>query len=321
MRVIISTFDELDTSFPVSATQQLLRFGPFELNLDTQVVRKSGTPIKLSPQPFRLLALLASRSGQIVSREEIQQQLWGEETFVDFEHGMNKCIKQIRTVLGDNPDRPAYIETLPRQGYRFLVPVTSKNIPAPKPQVTESKSGEVVRMPLVLGRPAAGIAVAAADPIPVEVAAPRPEVAAISPARSRIRRGRLMWIGAAVLLLALIGGGIYWRAHRRPLLGEQDTIVLANFDDNTGENVFDVTLRQGLWAYLDQSPFLNILSERRVAETLALMKQPKDAIVTAALARDVCVRSGSAATVEGAIARLGRDYVVGLKAVNCQHQR
>ena len=125
----------------MSATQKLLRFGVFELNLATAELRKGGTPIKLAPQPFRLLTLLASRAGQIVSREEIQEQLWDKETYVDFEQGMNHCIKQIRNVLNDNADTPLYIETLPRRGYRFLAPVVSKEIPTPAPRVTESKSG------------------------------------------------------------------------------------------------------------------------------------------------------------------------------------
>ena len=124
-----------------NATHKLLRFGVFELNLDTEEVRKSGTIMKLAPQPFRLLALLATHSGQIVPREEIQEQLWGEETYVDFEQGMNHCIKQIRTVLGDNADNPLYVETLPRRGYRFLAPVISKNVPAPAAQIIKSQSG------------------------------------------------------------------------------------------------------------------------------------------------------------------------------------
>ena len=125
----------------MNGTHKLLRFGVFELNLDTEELRKSGTIIKLSPQPLRLLALLANHSGQIVTREEIKEQLWGEETFVDFEQGMNHCIKQIRTVLGDNADNPLYVETLPRRGYRFLAPIVSKNIPAPAPQIIKSQSG------------------------------------------------------------------------------------------------------------------------------------------------------------------------------------
>ena len=125
----------------MGATQRLLRFGPFELNLDNEELRREGLPLKLSPQPFAILATLAGRSGQVVTREEIQKQVWGEETFVDFEHGLNQCIKQIRTVLNDNPDQPKYVETVPRRGYRFLAPVVAKTIAAPAPQVEVSQSG------------------------------------------------------------------------------------------------------------------------------------------------------------------------------------
>ena len=123
----------------MGATQKLLRFGVFELNLDSEELRKDGTPIKLAPQPFRLLALLASHAGQVVTREEIQKQIWGDDTFVDFEHGMNQCIKQIRGVLNDSADRPVYVETIPRRGYRFLAPVVSKTI-SMAPAVVESPS-------------------------------------------------------------------------------------------------------------------------------------------------------------------------------------
>ena len=136
----------------LSATQKLLRFGIFELNLDSEELRKDGTPFKLSPQPFRVLALLAGKSGQLVTREEIQKQVWGEETYVDFDHGLNQCIKQIRTVLNDNPDRPVYVETVPRRGYRFLAPVTSKTIAAPSPKVVESISG-LRPLPLAITQP------------------------------------------------------------------------------------------------------------------------------------------------------------------------
>ena len=135
----------------LSATQKLVRFGSFELNLDTEELRKNGIPLKLSPQPFRILAMLANSSGQIVTREEIRQQVWGGETFVDFEHGMNQCIKQIRTVLGDNTDNPVYVETLPRKGYRFLAPVTVKTIES-QPAVVESKSGLHGLLPAIMGR-------------------------------------------------------------------------------------------------------------------------------------------------------------------------
>jgi len=125
----------------LSVTQKILRFGVFELNLDAEELRKSGTLIKLAPQPFLLLAVLASHAGQVVTREEIKEKVWGDEINVDFEQGMNHCIKQIRTVLGDNADNPLYVETLPRRGYRFLAPVVSKNVLAPTPRIIKSQSG------------------------------------------------------------------------------------------------------------------------------------------------------------------------------------
>jgi len=303
----------------VSATHRLLRFGVFELNLDTEEMRKSGTAVRLPPQSFKLLALLASHAAQVVSRDEIQKELWGEETFVDFEHGVNKCIKQIRSVLGDDADHPLYIETLPRHGYRFLAPVVSKTISAPRPRVVESDSSEQARSPLLATSVTAGTASAARVAVPsYSPPAPEPEVVRLGGPSPRVWRARLPWVGAVVVLAALVGGGLYWRAHSRLALTERDTIVLADFDNTTGDAVFDGALRQGLWADLEQSPFLNILSEQRIAQTMALMTQPKGAALTPALAREVCVRSGSAAALEGAIALLGRDYVVGLKAVSCQ---
>jgi len=100
-----------------------LRFEGFKLSLRSGELWKDGTPIKLPPQPSRVLVLLASQSGQLVSREEIRQQVWGIETFVDFEQGLNSCIKQVRAVLGDDPDTPHFIETVPRRGYRFIAPL------------------------------------------------------------------------------------------------------------------------------------------------------------------------------------------------------
>jgi DNA-binding winged helix-turn-helix (wHTH) protein/tetratricopeptide (TPR) repeat protein len=105
---------------PIHSRYTLLHFGVFELNLKTGELRKAGTRVSLSPQPFKLLVLLASRPGELVTREEIRQGLWGSETFVDFEQGLNFAVSKIRSALSDNAGAPHYIETLPRRGYRFL---------------------------------------------------------------------------------------------------------------------------------------------------------------------------------------------------------
>ena len=100
----------------------ILSFGPFELNLQSLELRKAGLPIKLSPQALKVLAALARRPAELVTREEIQKQVWDGDTFVDFEQGLAHCIYQIRQALRDDSRAPRYIETLPRRGYRFLLP-------------------------------------------------------------------------------------------------------------------------------------------------------------------------------------------------------
>jgi TolB-like protein/DNA-binding winged helix-turn-helix (wHTH) protein/Flp pilus assembly protein TadD len=117
-----------------SAVQQqnCLRFGEFELDLETGEMRRGGVPIHLQPQPAKLLHLLASHPGQLVTREELRQQLWGSDTFVDFDQGLNFCVKQIRVALGDDAEKPRYIETMPRRGYRFIARVAQPGTAAPR---------------------------------------------------------------------------------------------------------------------------------------------------------------------------------------------
>ena len=100
-----------------------LKFGDFELDLDAEELRRNGTRVRLQPQPFKVLVLLATNAGRQVTRDEIRRHLWGDDTFVDFDQGMNFCVKQIRDALKDNAEQPIYIETVPRRGYRFRVPV------------------------------------------------------------------------------------------------------------------------------------------------------------------------------------------------------
>jgi DNA-binding winged helix-turn-helix (wHTH) protein/TolB-like protein len=106
------------------------RFGQFVFDGDSGALTREGVRRRLQPQPARVLALLLERAGELVSREELRQQIWGQETFVDFERGLNFCIAQVRSVLGDSSDAPRYLETLPRRGYRFIAPVAASP-PAP----------------------------------------------------------------------------------------------------------------------------------------------------------------------------------------------
>src|SRR5215470_12513696 len=115
-----------------SLSDRRVRFGVFEVDFRVGELRKNGLKVKLHAQPLAVLKILLERPGEIVTREELQQNLWGSNTFVDFEHGLNKTINKLREALSDNADTPRYIETLPRRGYRFIAPVT---LPSPGPEL------------------------------------------------------------------------------------------------------------------------------------------------------------------------------------------
>src|SRR5579864_446784 len=113
-----------------------LQFGGFELNPAAGELLHRGDLVKLAPQPLKVLELMARRSGEIITRAEIREHVWCGDTFVDFEQGLNFCIRQIREALGDTADAPRFIETLPRRGYRFLLPVETP--PAVEPKAIQS---------------------------------------------------------------------------------------------------------------------------------------------------------------------------------------
>ena len=113
----------------------LHRFGAFELDLEAGQLFKDSRLVRLQPQPFKLLCLLTSQPGKLMTREEIQAALWKNDMFVDFEQGVNFAIKQVREALHDPADHPVYIQTVPRRGYRFLAPITTVSTPtAAEPQ-------------------------------------------------------------------------------------------------------------------------------------------------------------------------------------------
>jgi cholera toxin transcriptional activator len=113
-------------------SSRVLRFGVFEADLRAGELRKSGIKLRLTGQPFQVLAILLERAGDVVTREELQQKLWAADTFVDFDHSLNTAINRVRDVLGDSASSPRYVETLARRGYRFIAPIQSESPPAPE---------------------------------------------------------------------------------------------------------------------------------------------------------------------------------------------
>ncbi len=166
-----------------------LRFGPFELDVRSGELRRNGTTVRLQPQPFKVLVLLTSRPGEVVTREEIQAEVWPAGTFVDFEQSLNFCVRQIRASLGDNANAPRYLETLPRRGYRWVGGAVEKvTAPAtvrewPRPVAVDLRASALAELP------------------PVRSAEPAPAPPADVPSR----RGA-WWtvLGAAIVVAAAI---------------------------------------------------------------------------------------------------------------------
>ena len=179
----------------------VVRFGVFEVDLRNGELRKAGVLIKLQQQPFKVLALLVGHPGDIVTREELRCRIWGGDTFVDFDQGLNFCIKQIRAALGDQADTPRYVETLPRRGYRFIAPLERRDLTPPPegaPGAVEGDSFATPPRPLPFPVPHA-----------TEVGRPAPAPPPVSFAWSRNAA-----LGAVLALLvagAFVAG---WRAGR-----------------------------------------------------------------------------------------------------------
>jgi Tol biopolymer transport system component/DNA-binding winged helix-turn-helix (wHTH) protein len=169
------------------------RFGPFEVDLHTHELWKFGTRLKLVGQPFEILAVLLSKPGELVTREELHERLWPSDTFVDFNHGLNAAVNKLREALNDSAENPRYVETLPRRGYRFIAAVEWLNRRPAVPTV----STPAMRPPAI-----------AAKPAPVPQPAIFTHAAAEAP---RPARWPLYWMGAGVFLAMLMAGAFLWR--------------------------------------------------------------------------------------------------------------
>ena len=170
---------------------KITRCGVFEIDLKAFELRKHGLRLKLSEQPFQILAILLERPGEIVTREELRERLWPGDTFVDFDHGLNNAVMRLREVLGDSSDRPRFIETLPRRGYRFIAPTEEIRSTAAHPTEPrdDSSTGAIVS------------AVAA-----VTAAAPSQQLAAGINAKRWLTLPRIAFLSAAILAFAVLSG-------------------------------------------------------------------------------------------------------------------
>ncbi len=129
-----------------SRTSSLVRFGEYSFDLATRrTAARNGIPLKLQPQPAKILAILIRRAGQVVTRQELVNEVWGSETFVDYEQGLNYAIRQIRTALEDDAEHPRFLETLPKRGYRFIAPLSDAGTMGESPPPAVEPVPQVVR--------------------------------------------------------------------------------------------------------------------------------------------------------------------------------
>ena len=258
------------------------RFGAFEVDLRSGELYKHGVRLKLQAQPFQVLTVLLRRAGDVVTREELRQELWPADTFVDFDTGLNSAIKKLRDVLADSAEEPRYIETLPRRGYRFIAHVENGDLPAPVP--IEKRLATV-------------------PPI-----APKPQ-----PSN---KRRMLLAVGIAAFLI--VAALVTWRVFfARPTLTGTDVILLASFINKTGDPVFD-NLDRALEVKLAESPFLSLLPEAAVRQTLRSMRHEPDEHVTQELGIEICKRQGLKAVVVPEIDAIGSYYLITLIAINAE---
>ena len=275
----------------------LYEFGTFRVDPDRHILLRDNQLIPITPKVFEMLLILVRRSGEVVTKDDLMKELW-PDAFVE-ESNLSQNIFMLRKALGDTAEDRRHIVTVPGRGYRFTADVHTVN-----------RDDETI---LIASHTRSHLVVEQTDSETREVIGALPTC----------RRTGMIWAYAIAIVIA-IGfltsvAVIQWRRHRSHLLSEKDSVLIADFSNTTGDAVFDDALRQGLVVQLEQSPFLSLISEDQVQHTLQLMGQATGRRMPPDFAREVCARAAGAAVLDGSIRRLGSEYVVGLRAIDCRN--
>jgi len=293
-------------------TGGIFQFGEgFQVDALARTLRREDELVMLNRRSFDVLFYLVQNPGRVISRDELLKGVW-PDTFVD-ENSLAQSISALRRALEEKPGDNSYIVTLPGRGYQFVSPVrvvAPQNLSVVPDAATPANLGpsgllfrqQTVRTSITTTQEKNQQSFLASRNRPLTRL-----VAVLA----------LAW--TLVVGVAVVGGSWLWRSHRAPKLTEKDTIVLADFSNTTGDAVFDDTLKTALNISLRQSPFLNVLSDSEVTKTLQQMTRPASTKLTREMTRELCQRAGKKAYIEGSIGSLGSQFVLGLKAVNCQN--
>lgn len=287
-------------------------FGEFRLESAERRLLRNGSALPLAPKVFDTLVLLVANAGHLVEKDEFMKELW-PDAFVG-EDALARNISILRKTLGESSDSQNYISTVPTRGYRFVAPV--QVVPSkPSPAGNQHKGqtdGSV---------PSSGEKDEEQQRVSQQESVLPPKPGPVDRKTFTVDSWRSRMALLALVLAAGSGAGLITfyllsSSHGRALT-DKDTIVLADFTNTTGDRVFDGTLREGLAVQLQQSPFLSLVPEDRIQQTLRFMGQASDARLTPETAREVCQRTSSAAVLDGSIAQIGTQYLLTLKAVGC----
>lgn len=282
-----------------------LKFGPYEVDTRAGELRKQGSKIRLQEKPLRVLEALAAQPGVLVTREELRKHLWPDDTFVDFETGLNTAVSKLREALNDDAEHPRYIETVPRRGYRFLAPVENGE--------REQRARLHEPPPMVLLRqvpagpgPAASDAAGGTLAESAEPEAERDEEREW-PRRERRSRG---WIAAAAFVVLVIGVAAFWLLRGWPAFSfrSRDSVLIADFENQTGDPRFDNALGTAFAVSIEQSRYANVFPRTRLDSVLARMEKPPGERVTPTLGREICQRENVRGLIAASITRTGQEY-------------
>jgi DNA-binding winged helix-turn-helix (wHTH) protein/tetratricopeptide (TPR) repeat protein len=291
-------------------TGRVFQFGEFRIDVLTRTLRREEAIVKLNSRAFDVLLYLVQNPGKVLTRDELLKNAW-PDTSVD-ESSLAQNVSLLRRALEEKPGDNSYIVTLPGRGYQFVSAVQV----VPEVIAPGGADGNSLSEVATVGRSNSSGIIFQKHSVETNVITAEEEK---EPRRSPISRsGSLIGTVAAVAVLALSVGG-YFYTHHRPKLTDKDTIVLADFANSTGDVIFDDTLKTALDVSLRQSPFLNVLSDSEAAKTLQLMTRPAGTKLTPEITRELCLRSSSKVYIAGSIGSLGSEYVLALKAVNCQN--
>ena len=287
-------------------------FADFILSPQDGTLVHRGHKVRLQDQPLRLLVLLVEHAGEVVTRGEIQAHLWPENTYVEFDKSLRVAVNKVREALRDSADRPNFIETVPRRGYRFLAPVTVPDSDSIASGAWGNSLSQAIPPPGVNPAEPPGI---------VPPATPNKQAQSAQTGNGLGSRRIRVWLAcAAALLFGISVLAVTMYRRQSPFqLSAQDAIVVADFENTTGDAVFDDALRQALLVGIQQSPNVQVLSDRKVAIILKQMGHSSEDRINGQLGFQLCQRVGAKALLQGSISRIGSAYLVGLAAIRCEN--